>query len=100
MIASQGIRVERLLVASREGERALRSLLLWTRIPIHGGAGVRPSSCTPPAMRVGQRFLAFGDVAADGRAFVTVCNLIPLDSLTPGEREELREMQLHGLRCR
>lgn len=78
---------------SQEGERALKSQLMWTRLPS------RTSSCTP-AIRPGHKYLMFGDVAPDGRAFVTVCNLISWDSLTNHQKAEVQKYKENGLHCR
>lgn len=77
---------------SQEGEKALRTQLMWTKLP--------PSSSCNPIIQPGKRYLMFGDVSADGKAFVTVCNLIKWESLTASEREEIRGYKESGLRCR
>ena len=77
---------------SQEGERALRTGLMWSTLS-------RRSSCNP-SIQTGQKYLMFGDVAPDGKAFVTVCNLIRWESLTDTERQEIRRYKENGLRCR
>ena len=84
--------VQSVIAASQEGGQALASQLLWTKSP-------RRSSCRAD-LQPGQRYLVFGDVSPDARAFVTLCNLIPWSSLTSAEMEEIRWFQEHGLRCR
>lgn len=79
--------------ASREGEQSLKTQTMWTR------TSSRPSSCRPN-IQSGIRYLMFGDVSSDGRAVVSLCNLIRWESLTMTERQEIRRYKEHGLRCR
>jgi hypothetical protein len=78
--------------ASQDGEKALKSQLMWIRLP-------QRSSCNPIIM-TGHRYLMFGDVSPDGKAFVTACNLIHWDTMTASEKDEIQRFVEKGLRCR
>lgn len=85
------ITVLHMISRSPEGEKALKSQIIWSRIS--------KSSCSP-VIRPGFRYLIFGDVSPDGRALVNTCNLMQWETLTQLEREELRSYAERGLPCR